>query len=189
MLFEELLQAARAGSREDLGALLESFRPRLLAFVARLTRWTRPKLETPDLVQDTFLAATEHFSDFVDDKPQHMFRWLRRIVINRLCDESRRRKSLKRDVARQLPLEFFTNDLLAPPDSPDEDLPRELDLDRVRAALAALPRRHREIIVAYFWEGRTLAEIAAQTGRSEAAVRKAKSRALYALRKILADNG
>ena len=187
MSFEELLQAARDGSREALGALLQSLAARLLDLAGCLTRCARPKLEAADLVQETFLAAIGHFGGFVGDDAEEMFRWLAQILVNRFRDRSRQGRAAKRDGTREVPLESCADDLPAPPDSPDEEPRRERDQDRVQAALAALARRHREILVAYYREGRSYAEIAAQTGRSEAAVRKAKSRALKALRKILRE--
>ena len=189
MSFEELLQTARAGSRDALGALLNSFAPRLLVLAARLARNTRPKLEATDLVQETFLAATIHFADFRGEHSNMMFGWLRQILINGLRQRSRRDRASKRDVARELPLESIAEDLAAPPDSANEEPQRNPGQDRVLAALAALPARHRDILVAYYQEKRTIAEIAAQTGRSEAAVRQAKSRAVKALRKMMREKG
>jgi RNA polymerase sigma-70 factor (ECF subfamily) len=189
MSFEELLQAARAGSDDALGALLESFAPRLLVLAALLTRDARPKLEGSDLVQETFLAAIIHFAEFRGEHSEVMFGWLRQILINRLRQRSRRDRASKRDVARELSLESVAEDLAATPDSANEEPQRNPDQDRVLAALAALPARHRDILVAYYRERRTIAEIAAQTGRSKAAVRKAKSRAVKALRKMMREKG
>jgi RNA polymerase sigma-70 factor (ECF subfamily) len=62
---EGLLRVARGGNEEALGELLQHFR-HYLELLARveLGRRLQTKLDTADLVQDTFLEAHRHFKSF-----------------------------------------------------------------------------------------------------------------------------
>jgi len=54
--------------------------------------------------------------------------------------------------------------------SPSQHLQREERAVQLAAALAELPEAQREALVLQYWHGRSLAQIAAELGRSPAAV-------------------
>ena len=80
------LAAARAGSSEALGELLEAFRGYLLVIArAELAPDLQAKRGASDLVQDTFADAKRDFSQFVGNSEAELRAWLRRILLNRLA--------------------------------------------------------------------------------------------------------
>lgn len=58
---------------------------------------------------------------------------------------------------------------------------------RLQALLARLDHRKRELLVLRFAAGLSIADIAAVTGKSEAAVRKAITRTLHTLKELYND--
>ena len=79
--------------------------------------------------------------------------------------------------------------LIDPGSSPTSRLAREELHGRVRAALAELGERDREVLVMRYVEGLSNADIAASLGLGEGAVKMRHLRALERLRGLLADEG
>ena len=102
------LTAARSGSGNALGELLESCRGYLL-LVAR--KELDPDLEgkgsPSDIVQETFLEAHRDFAQFQGDSEAELLAWLRRILAHNLFNEARRFATRGRDATREVSLEGF----------------------------------------------------------------------------------
>jgi RNA polymerase sigma-70 factor (ECF subfamily) len=83
---EPLLLLARAGQASALGQLLELYR-NYLTLLARLQigRRLQGKADSADLVQETFLEATEHFEQFRGTSEAELTAWLRQILVSRLA--------------------------------------------------------------------------------------------------------
>lgn len=110
--------------------------------------------------------------DEVFDSPEHEKAWVIRAAINACKDELRafRRRAAPLDALAQAPA----------PEPPRSDV-----LD----AVMALPGKYREAIYLYYYEGYSSREIAALTGRSEAAVCAHLSRGRKKLRIMLGGSG
>jgi RNA polymerase sigma factor (sigma-70 family) len=124
-----------------------------------------------DLVQDTWMRALDSWpSRGVPDEP---LAWLVRVARNSLIDHFRRVTPQLVDPAR-LDLEnaAFT------PDAPDL-------ASIVSWGLARLRRRHASVLEAFYFDGRTTREIAAEMKTSERAVEGALRRARAKLKKTL----
>src|SRR5262245_39390974 len=78
---ERLLALARAGDGDARGRLLEGFR-NYLTLLARwqLRREVRRKVDSGDLVQETFLKAHRDFAQFRGTTEAELSAWLRRIL-------------------------------------------------------------------------------------------------------------
>jgi len=146
--------------------------PAVLRYATALTG--SPQL-AEDVVQEVLLRARSRWRRIAAaDRPEA---YVRRMVLNEYLSWRRRRSS--RDVAM-------------PADALDGLLPAVADpaaaygeADRLRRALAVLPRRQRAVLVLRFYEGLTDAEIAADLGCTSGTVRSHASRALATLRAAL----
>src|SRR6516225_2661748 len=100
------LAEARAGSREALGQVLETFRGYLLLIADReLEPELRAKGGASDLVQETFLEAQRDFSRFHGNSAEELRAWLRRLLLNNVANFTRQyRERAKREVGREIPL-------------------------------------------------------------------------------------
>jgi WD40 repeat protein/serine/threonine protein kinase/DNA-directed RNA polymerase specialized sigma24 family protein len=77
------IEAARGGSAEALGELLELCRPHLLRVAdGHLEPDLKAKVGASDLVKETFLEAQRHFADFQGATETELLSWLGRILIN-----------------------------------------------------------------------------------------------------------
>src|SRR5262249_36467907 len=104
---ERHLAAARAGSPEDLGRLLEACRGHLLLLARReLDGELRAKGSASDLVQETFLEAHRDFPAFRGTSPAELLAWLRQLLLNNVRDFTKGYFGRdKRDVLREVPLD------------------------------------------------------------------------------------
>jgi RNA polymerase sigma-70 factor (sigma-E family) len=128
-----------------------------------------------DVVQEAF-ARLYHSWDRVRD-PAAAPAWLRSAVLNLARSTLRRRRAFTR--IRFVPAPHAS--------SPEGAAVLSEDRQEVLAALAALSRRQREVLVLRYWADLSEAEIAAALGVSAGSVKTHAHRGLLALREALED--
>src|SRR5208283_3176403 len=106
---DRLLAAARAGSREALGRVLEAHRRYLLVVAEHeLGPDLRSKGGASDMVQETFLEAQRDIARFQGSSPEEFRAWLRQVLVHNVGAFTRRfRATSKRDVG--LEVDFQAN--------------------------------------------------------------------------------
>jgi RNA polymerase sigma-70 factor (ECF subfamily) len=180
-----LLQAARGGSQEALGQLLQTYRNYLLLVANRaLDPDLRAKGGASDLTQETFCKAQADFGNFAGQTPGELLAWLRRILLNNLANFTRHfRETDKRRLAREVPLEQFGSGgdncaLEASTPSPSQAAMRRERAEQLEQALRRLPDHYRQVIVLRHREGRAFEEIGQALHRTPEAARKLWLRAI-----------
>jgi RNA polymerase sigma-70 factor (ECF subfamily) len=182
----QLLPAARAGSADALGRVLEACRGYLLAVARReLDPDLQAKNSASDLVQEAFLEAQRDFAQFRGDSEAELLAWLRRLLLNNISNFTRRyRATQKRQVGGEVPLAGEGSSaqvgegLVADTPSPSEQAMRREQAEAVEGVLAQLPEDYREVIRLRYQEQLPFEEIARRMGRSNNAVRKLWARAV-----------
>ena len=150
-------------------ALYEGYRGKVLAY---LLRRTDNREDAEDVCQDVFEQAFRSLARY-DETKASPATWLFQITRFTLIDYIRTKH----------PGEPLPEDLPAP-DDPEQALIRKETLQRLAAALAALERDERDIVVMRYHNGCSLTEIARLTGISYGMV---KVKHQKALKKIAAD--
>ena len=169
----DLLALARDGDVAAFSRIMEAEQPRLMAQALAFCGDTH---RAQDLVQETMIAAWKGLRRF--DESCRLFTWLYVILLRQ------HRRSLGW-FARRLPLATMEQQAMAArhePATPDEGAGADAaEAELLRAMMAALPARHREVIRLRFYAGAGEAEIAAALGISPGTV---KSRLHHALEKL-----
>lgn len=167
------------GSEQDrqLSWEFEHEKRRLLAFIRR---HIPDEIDAEDLLQDVFCELVEAYRLM---KPvAHAGAWMMQVAKNRIIDLFRRGRREVVDAEGGRALE----DLLPSPDAgPDALYARNVLLDEIEGALGELPPSQREVFLAHEMEGRTFAEIAAETGLRVNTLLSRKHYAVKHLRKRL----
>jgi RNA polymerase sigma-70 factor (ECF subfamily) len=147
------------------------------------------------VVQEALADAARKLPEYLRRTPLPFYPWLRRIAWERVVKLYHRHvRAEKRSVTREetggLPDESALElaHRLAPPTSPSSQLARQEQHARVRAALAGLAERDREVLVLRYLEQLSTAETAAVLGITAGAVKVRHLRALHRLRAALADD-
>jgi RNA polymerase sigma-70 factor (ECF subfamily) len=188
---EEWIVAARTGSREALGKVLEVCRPYLLVIAnEELESNLKAKVGPSDLVQECCAKAQTVFPRFNGRKRSELLGWLRQILLNELAGyRERYRQTRKRDIAREIPLAdaapaALANAAIDPAPTPQARALEEEERAAVERALERLPERHRRAIRLRHMERRSFAEVGRELGCSADAARKVWLRAMVQLRAL-----
>jgi RNA polymerase sigma-70 factor (ECF subfamily) len=144
----DLVAASARGDQDAFRRLVERYR-RLVLHVAFRSMGDMSLAE--DVAQEAFIKVFRGLPHYRPEKP--FVHWLHRVVANAVTDELRRKRST-------IPLDAMVN----PPESPEadpEDVAGQHDVQQaVRAAIAALPTRYRDIISLQVFHELTYEEIA-----------------------------
>ena len=187
------LPAARAGSPEALGRILEACRGYLLLIARQeLDPELQAKGGASDLVQETVLDALRDFARFGGESEAELRAWLRQLLLHNLTDFTRLyRQTGKRQVGREVALEGGSSsearraapqaDILSPSGQAMEH-EQAAALER---AMERLPEDYRRVLTLRYLQGRSFADIGRLMQRSANAARKLWTRAVERLQQEL----
>jgi RNA polymerase sigma-70 factor (ECF subfamily) len=162
-------------ARGDPGALerlIALHQPRVARLAYRLLGW---RGDVDDVVQDVFLAALRSGQGFRGHAS--LWTWLSTITINR-CRSHHRRRAVASRVLR-----FAGKPGLE--DAADRSTLADETAREVRAAVSRLRAKHREVVVLYYLESRTVAEMSEMLGVAPNAIEVRLHRARRCLRESL----
>jgi RNA polymerase sigma-70 factor, ECF subfamily len=190
--YRDLLSAARTGSSEALGTLLESCRTYLLYVgVRELSAELQIKVAPSDLVQETFSVGHRAIASFHGSTRDDFRAWLRGILVHKAANARRRYlDTASRDLLREERQPDHSSiarqaNLLVDNETPSRAAMRKERSARVQLALAALPAHYREVIRLRNFELLEFEDIASIMNRSADALRALWLRAIQRLKKDL----
>ena len=156
-------------------------------------RWGIAEQDVVDLLQEVFAAVAKNLNQFRKEQPQDTFRgWLFTIARNKARDHHRRRVGQPAAVGgTEASLRIAQ---VLDPQSAQESSEADQDAafsEVLQRALVAIRGEFHERTWQAFWdvavEGRAAADVAADLAMQPGAVRVAKSRVLFRLRRELGD--
>lgn len=165
------IKSVQDGDSEAYRLLVERYHVGLIIHCERLVK---DRQIAEDLAQEAFVTAYKKINSY-DNHKSKFSTWLYRIASNKSIDYLRKqnREVLTEDI------EIFTQG--AAPDYEAEEQKRQ-----VRGAVSKLePPTYRQVIEAYYWEGKTYEQIAADMNTPINTVRTWLRRAKEALRSEL----
>ncbi len=191
--FAALLGAARAGSAEASGRLIDRFRPYLLLIANQdLGVATQAKVGASDLVQDAMLSAQRAIGEFRGETAQELRGWLRRILLNDILQTQRKFSgTAKRQIGREIPLDHNDSQRGTTADpaclelTPSDQVIAEEEAETLRRAMDQLPAEYQQVLRLRNWQDLSFVEIGRQMNRSPEAARKLWSRAVMQLQGML----
>src|SRR5262245_33057774 len=197
-----LLARARTGDLAAFTQLFARHRELLrIIFRSQMSPALRQKADSDDLLQETFLTASQSLQEFRGDDAGAFMRWLQVIAARRVCDAYRRyvgaqKRAAKREVSldqmlnqAQRSTERLAARLAASTASPSHAPRQDELLVALANAIAELPEHYQRAIELRFIRECSLDELAAQFGRSKGAVTMLLARAVERLRSIMRDRG
>ena len=170
----DLQHLQRYATTGDAHAFRELVQAHAAMVHATALRVTHDAAAAQDVAQETFLELVRRAGSIT----QCVAAWLHRVAWNRACDAVRRDSTRKR--FEQAMAETWHTDREAT--WPDIE-------PHVDEALNELPKELREVLVLYFLEGRTQADVARYLGKNQATVSRAIERGISAMREALRSRG
>ena len=176
-LEDALAGRLRAGHEDAADELVETYADRLLR-AATLMLSDRHLAE--DAVQETLLAAVTHIGQFRGESS--LYSWLYAILM-RWCHRQRCRRKIDRHLSL-MPSEELANvaDDGVSVEAKWESAQQSLRMSR---AVGGLPRAYREVIVLFYHEEFSIAEISSLTGKPAGTVKSLLHRARQKLAQVL----
>ena len=196
----ELVERAASGDPAAMGALFSRYRDRLRETVRlRLDRRLQGRVDPSDVLQETYLEASQRIYEYAAQQRMPFFLWLRFLTCQRLLMVHRRHLGAKMRAAGQelsiypgsmpeAPSASIAAQLLGQLTSPSQAAIRaELQL-RLQQALNGMDELDREVLVLRHFEELTNTEAAEVLGISKQAASNRYVRALRRLKEILAPD-
>lgn len=172
----QLVGKSLAGDRSAFGELAERYQRQVAALCFAMIR---DREKARDLAQEAFLEAYDALRSLRE--PGRFGAWLAGIARRRCIYAIRRERRAARALAAK------AEQPQRQPLGPDGELARSDEEARLLAALGALGRRYREVLVLRHFEDKSYAEIAELLELSVATVEKRLTRARAKLREALTD--
>jgi RNA polymerase sigma-70 factor, ECF subfamily len=176
----DLLRRAQGGDQSAFGSIMRTHHERTFRLAHAIVH---NEADARDIAQEVWLTVWKQLGTFRGDS--RFTTWLHPIVTRKSLDHLRKRR---RWFDRFLPFNTGDADAVEVPEPATTDDARSLHegnetVERVRAAIAALPPKHRVVLALRELEGLSYEEIAAATGVPTGTV---MSRLFHA-RKLLAE--
>lgn len=162
-----IIERIRGGETSEFTQLVKRYGPSLMVFVGRIVGVQE---DTEDVVQNTFVAAYQHLNDF-DPHKAAVLTWLQRIAYHEALYHLRKRK-------REVMLPLNISD-----DVPDE-LPEDTTAQQLDEAIQQLSPEDQMLLQLYYFDGRSLKEIAYITNQADEATAREVSRLSSQLHRI-----
>ncbi|MDP6740014.1 MAG: RNA polymerase sigma factor [Planctomycetota bacterium] len=175
-----LVARAQAGDAEALEDLFNRHHDHLLLAVRlRLGTRLRSVLESADIFQSVALEAFRDLDNFEPREPGSFRHYLNTLVLNKIRDRARYFDAAKRQGGERAP----QSQLAQLPASDPEEGYRDGSgrFEKLERAIQQLPEDMRQVLVLRSVDGLPSQEVARMLGKSDAAVRKAYSRAVAQL--------
>lgn len=186
----ELLQRGQNGEDEALNRLIARYYPRVRLIVrARLGRLLRTRVDSVDILQETFLLAVQKIDGFEPRSNADIIRRLARFAENQIRKAVQEMRAAKRDPARERRFEQASSvegwEPAGETPRPEELAASNEEDERVARSLELLPEDYREVILLRNHAGSAWEEVAEEMGKpSPAAARMLYSRAMAELASV-----
>jgi len=194
-----LLELAASGDNSSWGTVLQRHEDKLRRMIGfRMDPRLQGRIDTSDVVQEVYLAASRSLPDYLRQPAMPFFLWLRGIAGNKLLElhrhhlgtsmrDARREVSLYRGSLPATTSAALAAHLLGRLSRPSEAAVRVEMKVRLQEALNQIDPVDREVLALRHFEHLTNAEAAEVLGIKEAAAGKRYLRALERLRETLAS--
>jgi RNA polymerase sigma-70 factor (ECF subfamily) len=175
-----------------MGDLFEHHRERLLRVIhVRLSPRLRQRVDTADVLQETYLVASQRIDEFLHQQQVSLFVWLRFLAVQKVVDLHREHlQALKRSIAREVEVEHASSaqvlaDLISETSTPCAKAIQMELRDRLAQIIEGIPEIDHHILLLRHFEQLTNREVAETLGMNESSVSTRHVRALGKLKSLL----
>jgi len=192
----QLVNRAANGDMVALTVLLTQAQQRLHSHIGRrIPRDLQGTVDADDVLQEAQVEAYRHLHDFQPHGDDSFYRWMATIAIRRLRNAIKKQRAAKRGGGRALVTELPSHleksahlllDLIASADkTPSRCAATYEAVEAMRAALTELPPDYQRAVQLVYIEGHSVAQAAAEMGRTDRAIHNLCYKAKEHLRGLL----
>jgi RNA polymerase sigma-70 factor (subfamily 1) len=196
-----MVESVADGDQDALQRLIVHYHtPLRRAIATKIDASFRSYVDPDDILQQAYISAftaieQRQFSiaEGQRDIVGGFYKWLEAIALSRLKDQERALQRQKRDVRREVRERADTtasypdlvHRLATGESTPSRQIAREEAIAAVMSCLARLSDDQRAVVQLRFLEGRSVADVAAELGKTESAVHMLCHRGLKSLRELM----
>ena len=182
----DLIRKARNGERTAQGSLAALIRPKVYAYVYRMTLDVHT---AEDLSQETIISLIQNLQKLSIEDPSCLWAWIYKTALNQIRDYYNRQRMMQNGTMEmKQTLQSRNRDGGTTPGGPEHVAHQEL-LNAVSRAINTLKLQYRNILTLRCFQELSYAEIARTMGNSELAARLLFHRAKRSLVRQLARDG
>ncbi len=177
---EELIIEYIEGNQHGLKVLIDRYTGALYNFSVRFVGTTT----APDVIQETFIKVWKNIQKF-DVTKAHFKTWIFTIARNTITDYVRKKKILVFSDLETTEGEVFDETIQDIDILPDEAMQKIQDKELLDKLLGNLPSNYQTVLMLYYQEDMTFAEIGTVLDKPLNTVKSHHHRALAQLRKMI----
>ncbi len=182
----DLIRKARNGERTAQSSLAALIRPKVYAYVYRMTLDVHT---AEDLSQETIVSLIQSLQKLTIEDPSCLWAWIYKTALNQIRDDYNRRRMMQNGTMEMIQtLQSRNREGGTTPGGPEHVAHQEL-LNAVSRAINTLKLQYRNILTLRCFQELSYAEIAQTMGNSELAARLLFHRAKRSLVRQLARDG
>ena len=178
---EQLVQLSLK-DQDSFYYLIERYEPKILRYIKRITNIS-PE-ESEDLLQEIFIKVYRNLNRF--NRKLKFSSWVYRIAHNEIINQYRKKKSYSATIdsfAENDDTDYLSGFIGEALDIDNDYISRE-NAEKVRAALAKLPDKYREVLILRYFEDQSYKEISDILRKPAGTVATLINRAKSKFRKI-----
>jgi RNA polymerase sigma-70 factor (ECF subfamily) len=172
-----LVSRAREGDGDAFRALVDAYKHRVFGLALRIVR---SREEAEEVAQDAFLRAWRALPAFRGDA--RFSTWLYRIVMRRAMDSA---AAIRRRRAREIEIDGVDAGDMEDTGNTGGPLVEDARARRLEALIARLPEGQRTVVTLYYYQDRSIEEVARALSIPDGTVKTHLHRARAALRAAL----
>jgi RNA polymerase sigma-70 factor, ECF subfamily len=177
---EDLITQYLEGNESLLKILIDRYAPLLYNFSARFVG----PVHAPDIVQEVFIKVWRNMKRF-DVKKARFKTWIFTITRNTITDYLRKKKSIVFSDLNNEEEDPYSDSVVDDAPLPDIALEKLQDKELLESMIAKLPTDYQTVLLLYYQEDMTFAEIGEMLSKPLNTVKSHHRRALEQLRKMV----
>ena len=184
----DLLRNARAGDKDATNRFFQAIRPTVEQEVAdRKGGQILNGLSAADIVQECLLAISQHVNEARATSDVEILAWVKQSARNKFLDAARKQGRRQHNAPQRAFPENSSGAVSVPAEtsSPSHKAMRNEDTAALNSALSQLSSEEQQVFHLRYFKQLPFGEIAAQTGRTDVAVRQMHLRAIRRLRELM----
>lgn len=150
---QELIRRILRGERDAFRELVDTYRQHVFRIAFSVLRSEK---DAEDAAQEVFIQLHKSLPDY---RSQGFKTWISRIALNKAIDFKRKQNRRREDLYDSEPalLKVASGD-----EAPLARMLREEQSDEIKSRMAEMPKGHRDVIEAFYFQGKNYEEISAE---------------------------